>query len=993
MKLLTLSILMGLAISMHAQQNIYDINIDVDKISNTLKDARPIFSGLDFNDKPVINLPYYDGTEMQFTYERADILHPDMQAVHPDLRSYFLQSIDDPTLMARLNISASGPFLIFKKHGEMAVIKTLIAPDGTQKHEGRKLESHPIICEAGSELELPQEELRSMGYANNCFQNGDILRTFRMAIAVTYEYAEAFGFTLSSVNAQIVNDLSAISLIYETELAISFQLAPTNDTLTNLILNASSANDDPFTDPEYTGLYTTMPEGSNFIDANLDNADFDMGHTFHITTQNIAAGLANIGTVCEDTPGNNFKARGHSILRYNENYQLPAHEIGHQLSAQHNNYGCSSSGKCQRYEPGGGSSIMGTGANCTPTDDYTGLSPYFGISSIQAILDFVTTGDVMIHNSSCTATSTGRGMCAGTTMTGNNVPVANANPNNRSYTIPQLTPFVLIGEGTDADGDVLSYNWEQYDTDYSNSLVPEDAGNAGTNTDPLFRSFPPSDTPIRYCPQLNSILNGNNTAGTGEDLPEESRNMTWRFSVRDNFAGACAISCDETNITVDTNAGPFLVTSQNTPTSWVADGSTTATITWDVAGTDAGNINCANVDILLSTDGGQTFPYTLAEGTANNGSFTTIIPSYPTDIGRIRIMCSDNIFFDINDENIVISSSCTAHASTFSPDTDIVAEAGDSILDLSLEPDYGSIIPAFAGQIDNGDTPSNLSFDDMGTCIGPANPIKYDLHSFVVDNSGTYTFNIDLGSFGLIMSLYENEYSSASVCNNWLGSSGTLFGSAVTLNNSMTMTLTQGITYHLVVSNFNTSYPSLPDAYSVSVGGAGNAYDGSPPPAGFDYTYVVVNDSTEQISSFEMDGDLRNTANYPGSEAGISYRLYGLSYDNSVDLSAYVGTDFTVFLNDLIYLGFCGSLSQNDIKVTITGEPSVACPPDLTGVNALTGIENGNTTYISNGLIESVQSLLPGANIFYKSATGVMLNPGFQVDTNAGFSVEMEGCQ
>jgi hypothetical protein len=40
------------------------------------------------------------------------------------------------------------------------------------------------------------------------------------------------------------------------------------------------------------------------------------------------------------------------------------------------------------------------------------------------------------------------------------VPTADAGLN---YTIPKKHPFMLTGSGTDANGDALTHNWEQFD--------------------------------------------------------------------------------------------------------------------------------------------------------------------------------------------------------------------------------------------------------------------------------------------------------------------------------------------------------------------------------------------------------------------------------------------------------------------------------------------------------------------------------------------------
>ncbi|MBK6725621.1 MAG: hypothetical protein IPG58_20875 [Acidobacteria bacterium] len=82
--------------------------------------------------------------------------------------------------------------------------------------------------------------------------------------------------------------------------------------------------------------------------------------------------------------------------------------------------------------------------------------------------------------------------------------------------------------------------------------------------------------------------------------------MNFRVAVRDQRGGIADAGMQVT--TVNTS-GPFQVTSQNTAATWAVG--STQTVTWDVVGTDAAPIGAANVNILLSTNGGQTFPVTL----------------------------------------------------------------------------------------------------------------------------------------------------------------------------------------------------------------------------------------------------------------------------------------------------------------------------------------------------------------------------------------------
>ena len=50
--------------------------------------------------------------------------------------------------------------------------------------------------------------------------------------------------------------------------------------------------------------------------------------------------------------------------------------------------------------------------------------------------------------------------CSTNINTGNAIPTANA---GLDYTVPKSTPFLLTGTGTDANGDTLTYCWEQFD--------------------------------------------------------------------------------------------------------------------------------------------------------------------------------------------------------------------------------------------------------------------------------------------------------------------------------------------------------------------------------------------------------------------------------------------------------------------------------------------------------------------------------------------------
>jgi hypothetical protein len=239
--------------------------------------------------------------------------------------------------------------------------------------------------------------------------------------------------------------------------------------------------------------------------------------------------------------------------------------------------------------------------------------------------------------------------CEVITALNNTPPVINSTSGN--IVVPISTPFILTAHATDVDGDVLSYLWEQMDNE-ATTQPPVATATGGPN----FRSFDPSLDSNRYFPNLASLAS--NGPFTWEVLPSVARVMDFRLSVRDNHGvGSCN---DYTDVTVTTNAsaGPFVVTYPSaTGITWV--GGSSQTVTWSVANTNVAPINCADVRILLSVDGGQTYPYVLSSTTANDGTETIACPNVSTNTARVMVMSGAQTFFDISNNNFTITCGTT----------------------------------------------------------------------------------------------------------------------------------------------------------------------------------------------------------------------------------------------------------------------------------------------------------------------------------------------
>jgi hypothetical protein len=169
------------------------------------------------------------------------------------------------------------------------------------------------------------------------------------------------------------------------------------------------------------------------------------------------------------------------------NIDYVAHEMGHQFGGNHTfNSTTSSCGGGNRnastaYEVGSGTTIQAYAGICASDNIQPNSDPFFHAISFDEISNFVVSG--------------GGAACAVLTATGNTLPVIDPLPNN-NLTIPVSTPFTLSGTATDANGDPLTYCWEEMD------LGPGGAWNSGASstTAPLFKSRVPKTNGSRTFP-------------------------------------------------------------------------------------------------------------------------------------------------------------------------------------------------------------------------------------------------------------------------------------------------------------------------------------------------------------------------------------------------------------------------------------------------------------------------------------------------------------
>lgn len=631
----------------------------------------------------IITLPTIGGELQDFRVYEASVLEPAFQAQHPNLRSYTAQGIDDASAIARFSVTDFGVNVMISSANYSTIYIDPYTQDKNYyiSYNLDQITTNPyeLVChyEDQETLARPEETENA---------NDGMLRTFRLALASTGEYSyyhwNRAGIPASAPDAEkkaavlaaMVVTVTRVNGIYEKDVALTMVMVDNTDII---FLNAAS---DPYTNNDG---FVMLAQNQSTIDAEIGSANYDIGHVFSTG----GGGIAGLRVPCV----NGQKARGvtglPSPIGDNFNIDFVAHEMGHQYGANHtfNNPCGGNRNASTAFETGSGSTIMSYAGVCAPNVQ-NHSDGYFQAISIQEMWINIKNG-----NSSS---------CAEQTPTNNLPPTADAGPDRN---IPKGTPFILMGTATDPDGDILSHAWEQMDSQ-SAQMPPRENSTVG----PAFRSIEPLAEPNRYMPALATVL-VNQTKTTWEVVPQVGRNMRFRYTVRDNAVVGGSTASDNMFVIVDDTAGPFMVTSQETATTWTIGN--TETVTWDVAGTDVAPVDSPNVDIMFSTDGGQTYPVTIALNVPNTGSAVVDVPNLNTTTGRMMIKSSNNIFYDLN--NAVITVDGTVGVDEFAFDNFAVyPNPSNGTFNLTFKPASNDNIEVSLYDL-RGRAINQFTFDDV----------------------------------------------------------------------------------------------------------------------------------------------------------------------------------------------------------------------------------------------------------------------------------------
>jgi subtilisin-like proprotein convertase family protein len=584
------------------------------------------------NQQVKIKFPLQNGELVSFWVRESAVMHPGLAIKFPNNKSYTGIGIDHPEMRVNFSLNELGLHaMVISKSGEIQYIDPLIknikeAKDEYQVYNraDNKSEGQGFQCVVDQFSNQLQK-----GAASTLKSYDKKLRTYRLALAANFEYSQYHvqrveGEDLSEqeqkaiVLASLTIAITRINYLFENDLAVRLELVENNDDIIFIEEN------DPYTGDESSDM---LQQNQTTCDRYIGESNYDVGHVLGGLENSGVAHRAKICDVDEKAYG---VTRGKHPTGDSFYYDFFAHELGHQFGANHTFNGYT--GSCQgnrndntAVEPGSGSTIMAYAGQCLQQDVQTHSDLYFHSVSIEEIWSHIASSG---------------GSCAITTDLVDNlhIPVADA---GTDFTIPKGTAFKLVGDGIDEDGDLLSYCWEQIDNQI-NRVPPSENDRIGT----LYRSYPPSLNNVRYLPDLKDLRNGA-LSSTWEVTPTVARDLNFSLTVRDNNPEAGQTNIDKLKVTVADAAGPFVVTSQIT-SGIIWDQNSDQLVEWDVAGTDSNGVDVSKVNILLSTDGGLSFPTVLLANTENDGVETIKVPYYTAGSCYLMVEAVDHFFFALN---------------------------------------------------------------------------------------------------------------------------------------------------------------------------------------------------------------------------------------------------------------------------------------------------------------------------------------------------------
>lgn len=603
---------------------------DLESIRNVLQEAPLQGKKNSIGLKKVIELPLSDGSMQRFYIAESPVMQSGLQAKYPDIRTYKGYAIDNPLMNVRLDINKTSIHAAIHSTEKI----TYIDPQGDNLYVSYDVNTvdynmDPNIPFCGVDHDHEHaHETHSTNYSRKVSTETIPIHQYRVAIACTGEFGKWKG-TKEKALADIVTGVNRMNQIFENELSMRLVIVDDNDKLFFF-----DKNTDPYTNTSSGGAMISI--NTNVINGIIGSDAYDLGHVYSRSCD--VGGIAALSSMCTNIKGNGCTCHYRNDIDYMA-ASVTAHEIGHQMSAQHTFNNCTGDGNealANGFEPGSGSTIMSYGGLCGSNNVVQRGDDHYHNASLTEIYNHLRNGGIADG-------------CAEKIPTENVAPVIKLDYKNDFY-IPTETYFFLEGSATDANNDPLTYSWEQMNAGQLSPL-----GNPKPNA-PNFRCFKPTEKPYRFFSSPKYILA--NIGHRTEVMPKNEKQMKFNFVVRDNHPTGGYAVWEQMRFWVTPSADGEKFGVSNFKSSGQLYPGQDTVITWNVAHTADQRINCQSMDLYMFSGSAQEFNFDnfklIKKNIPNTGSYAFKVPNFLGNNVKFILKASNNIFFDTNDGNIQI---------------------------------------------------------------------------------------------------------------------------------------------------------------------------------------------------------------------------------------------------------------------------------------------------------------------------------------------------
>ncbi|MCB0642372.1 MAG: hypothetical protein KDC44_12065, partial [Phaeodactylibacter sp.] len=473
------------------------LHLDLPAVQDFLTEAPMEFTAAAKHSDLIITLPLPGEGMMDFRVVESPVMKPELAAKFPGIKTFSGVGVEDARYHTRFGYTDLGFHAIIRTPEGIAYIDPfahqqdeiyMVYYPQDYNLEGIDLPSAKCGFEPSSDLSNVLDQLKpedlTEPHAHEKTETQMELRVYDLALACTGEFGANIGNGTTSGALSAMNvAINRVNEIIINEVAAKMEIIANNDLL--IFLNSAS---DPYTNANVGG--DLLGQNTAVITSIIPANNFDVGHVFTMACTDVG-GVATPGSVCNDQ----IKARGVTcFFSSNIEYiaeEIMAHEMAHQFTAQHSwsncpgNMGQLASGTA--YEPGSGSTIMSYSGSCGDQNIQFGSDSYYHVGNLEEIIGF---------------SRSGNGNTCPDVITTDNLEPTVVVPYEDDFYIPISTPFKLTAIGDDPDGDDITFCWEEYDLGPV-SEIGMPVGNA-----PIFRTYPPTESPTRFFPRLNKVLAG-----------------------------------------------------------------------------------------------------------------------------------------------------------------------------------------------------------------------------------------------------------------------------------------------------------------------------------------------------------------------------------------------------------------------------------------------------------------------------------------------------